>query len=992
LGEVKITEATYEGRPQHKIETDSATYFLDRAGGGFSRMVDRDGNDWIAFHKDPLKEFPRSAAAGYRGIPNMLFGPDNPVAGGGHPGFDLCQSLKLNDRTIQVQTLNGKWTWEWEFTDQHATLNVTKVEDNTPYWFLYEGPVGGKWSPATHYFGTDRGGPRFDQPDNSNQLFEHWRWVYFGDAASKQVLLAAQLDADDVQDTLWYLGNSKANLDSPDGMIVFGFGRGPKSQPLLRGADKKFRIGFVESVGFDRGKSADFHAGMTQRANSWIMVTDENQSHSPKLPTISVRDETLFGDMECFRIETPVATYLYGKQGAGFASILDAQGNDWISYRHGNKAAGEYRGLPKCGQPNKFFHCGYGFGQYKNENPFVSEVIQQLPNHVRIQSETKDGKSQCVWDFYPTHATLTLNKIGNDKYWFLYEGTPGGKLDSQGDYVVRPGNRRTSLDDPWVDNVPWVYFGAAESSSSFFLINHQDDPGPESYVSWPYRQENNNSLHEMTVFGFGRPGWQDPAQHTPPLEQLPARFSIGFASSSEYETVEKEISTVVQRVAVERSAKRWRGPQPAEGIPWPENAHLFHRSWFQMGNEFFNPPINNRFRVNDPYAATHPNFHHRSEPRGNGLMLLPMNHSLPTIQAARLYLELWGGHPHTSNRRVTVNGRTTYPIVVPVEDQCTHAYPYLPIKITDLVRGPNALQFNVDGDQTFWGHFIVEEAAIDTLLSTEDKFAREWRQLSPTPPKVIVNATQTDAVELSLDAPQPAIEKIARVHYFAIYDGFDENGDGRTKDWHGMTKRKVPLGHIGTAQTAPYLLRWDTSMLTAQTGVQVRALIEFANVDSLLLEENRLAAANHRYWKAENFYLQTASTEPFSITHPAGVEVTYVSATNLSTPMWSRANQKRKCEFVWTNKDVVIERAQMSVCVWDGGAGQVKEYFKFNGHPLSVAADGKHDVILSQVPLEPTWIATDKNQVDLLSDTEHHGIEVLHPGPMLSIRYTSPQR
>jgi len=42
---------------------------------------------------------------------------------------------------------------------------------------------------------------------------------------------------------------------------------------------------------------------------------------------VLVSEVTLFGDMECFKIETPHATYLYGKRGAGFASILDRNGS-----------------------------------------------------------------------------------------------------------------------------------------------------------------------------------------------------------------------------------------------------------------------------------------------------------------------------------------------------------------------------------------------------------------------------------------------------------------------------------------------------------------------------------------------------------------------------------------------------------------------------------------------------------------------------------------
>src|SRR5215510_8482356 len=137
-------------------------------------------------------------------------------------------------------------------------------------------------------------------------------------------------------------------------------------------------------------------------------------------PPVSVTDEVLFGDMECFRIETPSATYLYGKRGAGFASILDPDGHDWISFKPGGKALGEYRGLPKCGQPVKYFHCGYGFGSYKNDNPFTSTITLQEADHVRLHSETKNGDAACDWDFHPTHATMTLTKIPG-AHWFLYE-------------------------------------------------------------------------------------------------------------------------------------------------------------------------------------------------------------------------------------------------------------------------------------------------------------------------------------------------------------------------------------------------------------------------------------------------------------------------------------------------------------------------------------------------------------------------------------------
>ena len=258
--------------------------------------------------------------------------------------------------------------------------------------------------------------------------------------------------------------------------------------------------------------------------------------------SISASNITLFGDMACLRIATPSATYLYGKQGAGFASILDPEGHDWISYRHGGKALGQYRGLPKCGQPVKYFHCGYGFGQYTNDNPFTTTWRQLTPDRIRVHSETQDSAAACDWDFFPSHATMTLLKIPGH-YWFIYEGTPGGALDVKEDFVVRPGGKRTPLSEAWIDDVPWMLFGAKETAFGLLLIAHQPS-GPVSYVSWPYKPEPDGSVNQMTVTGFGRPGWQDPKQHTPALENLPGRFSIAITRGADAKAAKTVVETI----------------------------------------------------------------------------------------------------------------------------------------------------------------------------------------------------------------------------------------------------------------------------------------------------------------------------------------------------------------------------------------------------------------------------------------------------------------
>lgn len=155
----------------------------------------------------------------------------------------------------------------WDFTDNDATLTIRQADPEHHYWFLYEGPVAGQWSPQTHFFGTSTGGPRFEQPDGKSQLFESWQWAYFGDRGSSRVLLVMQQQPDDLADTLWYLGSQQAGLKSDDGMLVFGFGRGPGTKPLFHGPGQQFRIGFVEQVTIDQPQQ--LHKQVTDTATHW---------------------------------------------------------------------------------------------------------------------------------------------------------------------------------------------------------------------------------------------------------------------------------------------------------------------------------------------------------------------------------------------------------------------------------------------------------------------------------------------------------------------------------------------------------------------------------------------------------------------------------------------------------------------------------------------------------------------------------------------------
>jgi hypothetical protein len=238
-------------------------------------------------------------------------------------------------------------------------------------------------------------------------------------------------------------------------------------------------------------------------------------------------------EQNSFKVATQNATYFYHKLGAGFSSMVDVDGEDWLGYHPGGGSAGEYRGIPNMGHPEGYCHPGKEVSD--------SHIVGQGPLRVSILSESNDGKMQCRWDIFPHYARLTVLKM-RTPYWFLYEGTPGGNpggmLDEEHGMCVRSTGERTPIGQKWEGDIPdpeWLYFGAGNTSRVIYLVHHEDDDATDSY--WP--MEGN-----MTVFGFGRLGLNKY------MELVPAHFTIGFAEDNAYEVASKVIDSAFRELDV----------------------------------------------------------------------------------------------------------------------------------------------------------------------------------------------------------------------------------------------------------------------------------------------------------------------------------------------------------------------------------------------------------------------------------------------------------
>ncbi len=244
--QVGISAGERAGRSCLVATTSSATYFVDRASGGLVSLLDHDGVDWVNWSNKP------GASGEFRGIPNAVNGKGRRYEGFGHPGFDVAASEIVSANSIRTSTPGTEWSLLWEFFDQHATLTMEKVPVGEAYWILYEGVPGGQYDKnqlADIFWGTDQDGRRSDRPalGSASSATGRWKWLYWGHTKRSRVLFMQRQTDDGRNDLMAYM-NAKQTLS--DGMIVFGFGRGPNTESQLR-LPNKFALGFVESVAHD---------------------------------------------------------------------------------------------------------------------------------------------------------------------------------------------------------------------------------------------------------------------------------------------------------------------------------------------------------------------------------------------------------------------------------------------------------------------------------------------------------------------------------------------------------------------------------------------------------------------------------------------------------------------------------------------------------------------------------------------------------------------
>lgn len=206
--------------------------------------------------------------------------------------------------------------------------------------------------------------------------------------------------------------------------------------------------------------------------------------------------------------------YFYHKPGGGFATLLDAQNNDWINWNTAAQGNGDFRGIPNMVHPSDggYFHPG--------RNSVTTTVVNDGPLRATFRSGSNNNAWQVQWDIFPDYARMTVLKAGGN-YWFLYEGVPGGVLQPGNDRLTRSNGDSIPASGTWTTDIPgdeWIFVTDQGLDRSLYLIHHQEDTKVDGYYT--------DSAAAMTIFGFGRSGNQRL------LSGLPNQFTFGFVDET----------------------------------------------------------------------------------------------------------------------------------------------------------------------------------------------------------------------------------------------------------------------------------------------------------------------------------------------------------------------------------------------------------------------------------------------------------------------------
>lgn len=295
----------------------------------------------------------------------------------------------------------------------------------------------------------------------------------------------------------------------------------------------------------------------------------------PAPPAVAVPttvDSLQYEGQLTYLVTTARADYYYHLEGGGFASIIDHDGHDWISYHAeaGSGERGEYRGIPNMdvsvpGLSDGTFHPG--------DHAVTTTLLGHGPLKVTFRSVYDNPlyRWSVLWEIYPSFIRMTVEEAGADNsgsYWLLYEGTPGGSLDTGDVVVLSDGTSSSAADnaEQWqtvLADPQWLYYFDTAGSRYLFLSDDVGDDYPDAHRSMG--ATDGGPYSGMVVFGFGRVSETSLDPLVPRMYGAGRKFTIGLGEDNL--TAAADIAAVTVPVAVTVGAPVGASSSVGDSVP-----------------------------------------------------------------------------------------------------------------------------------------------------------------------------------------------------------------------------------------------------------------------------------------------------------------------------------------------------------------------------------------------------------------------------------------
>ncbi|MEA2064328.1 MAG: Ig-like domain-containing protein [Gemmatimonadota bacterium] len=335
---------------------------------------------------------------------------------------------------------------------------------------------------------------------------------------------------------------------------------------------------------------------------------------------------------------------------------------------------------------------------------------------------------------------------------------------------------------------------------------------------------------------------------------------------------------------------------------------------------------------------------------------------------AEVIIDRWGGHAGTSEKRIRFNGNQWLDLpelttMEPGEDPVCFMYqdnPIVEIPLGHLSQGQNTFEGTCGGQVCFdfnwgqWGWYGI----IVRIYYNSSKAHPTGKIVSP------VNGTDLrDNPAIRAEVSSNA--GISQVDFLARCEGYDVDGDGIFRQWQRYYQSTNLKDHVGTAVQEPYEVCWDTRWLPDQVPGSVELMARVGDVDGI--------------------WFVTETVEGLSLVRDS-VSVRLYKAVSVPPRFWVRDNRRASC-IIPIPEAEPLEMATEAVIhfrTWNG----INEKFTLNDRWSCLIGGANHRYKYSRQGVPLTELATGDNKVSFYSVTEHHGVEILWPGPAVTIRYT----